>query len=80
MKAYQKQVTVTGTPTSPGTASLVDAELSCPTTNSANVTVDINGESRDWLPGESHTFKKIDLDDVLVSGTGPDVFVIHGAG
>lgn len=56
-------------------------ELSCPPTNTGNVAFETDNQSGvgvDWVPGEYHTFKSIDLSQIRVRGTFGDVVTMIG--
>ena len=53
--------------------------LSCPPSNAGDVTFKgDDGSDVPWVPGEWHTFKRIDLAVVEVKGTPGDVVTIVG--
>jgi len=75
-----KSVTVTADYALLSAASMVvSVEISCPPSNVGNVTFrDGAGNECEWVPGEWHEFRSIDLAELQVKGTAGDKVTIVG--
>jgi len=62
-----------------GERTVASVTISCPPTNAGSVT--FKGDTGDevpWVPGEWHTFSRINLAEIEVKGTPGDVVTVVG--
>ena len=57
---------------------VLNCEISCPPGNAANVTFKVAGNEVDWIPGEYHALRQVDLATIQIKGTPGDVITIVG--
>ena len=77
---FMRKIDVTGSYTPlVSEKTVVTVTISAPPTNAANVLFKADDDSDvPWVPGEWHTFKSIDLAELQVKGTPPDVITLVG--
>ena len=77
--AYMKKVVVAAEYAAIEAArTVVNCEISCPPANVGNVTFKVGGSEVEWIAGEYHSFRELDLSSIQVKGTPGDVITVIG--